>query len=641
MLNIRDNFVKSKQDKIDAQYEIALVGNPNVGKSTIFNALTGMKQHTGNWTGKTVSNAFGYYKHNQTEFRVADLPGIYSLCPNSEEESIANSYIVSNSANCIIVVVDATNIERNLNLVLQILNETTNVVLCINLYDEAEKSGIYIDTEELSLQLGIPVVCTCARKKSSLEELKNTVYKFVCNEIKTFKVKSIADIKTNDYESYIEEIYSHSKQICEKCVYTPIEKENKDRKLDRILTRKSTGIPVMLLLLGLIFWITIVGANYISDYLYVVFDYLKSGLVLLLDKLEFGVGLKSFIVDGVYSTLTWVVAVMLPPMAIFFPVFSLLEDSGFLPRIAFNLDGCFNKSGAHGKQALTMAMGFGCNACGVIGCRIIDSQREKNIAVATNGFIPCNGKLPSLIAIISIFIAATSVVFLKSIITAGIMLLLIILAVVVTLITSKLLSKTAYKGQLSSFMLELPPYRKPQFLKTIIYALKDRASFVLIRAVTVAIPAGAIIWCMSNIKLNDISLLNYCTDFLDPFGRLFGIDGVIVMGFILGFPANETVIPIILMAYTSGITLTGYASVLELGQILINNGWTTVTAICFIVLCLFHFPCSTTCLTILKETKSIKTTLLSMAIPTIIGLVLCLTINGTWALIELSFVSFA
>lgn len=330
--------------------------------------------------------------------------------------------------------------------------------------------------------------------------------------------------------------------------------------------------------------------------------------------------------DGLYTTVAWVVSVMLPPMAIFFPLFTLLEDFGYLPRIAFNLDEVFRRCGAHGKQSLTMCMGFGCNACGITGCRIIDSPRERLIAVLTNCFVPCNGRFPTIIAMILVFLSAGSGAV--KTLTSGLMLTLFIIAgIIMTMAMSKLLSVTVLKGVPSSFVLDLPPYRVPKIGSVIFRSILDRTLFVLGRAVVVAAPAGIIIWLLANISSGDMSLLEHFTCFLEPFGKSIGVDGVIIAAFILGFPANEIVIPVMLMCYMSSGMLTDYAGLAELQSILTNCGWTAKTALCVTILCLFHFPCGTACLTIKKETGSLKWAALAFILPTAVGIILCFFIN--------------
>lgn len=382
----------------------------------------------------------------------------------------------------------------------------------------------------------------------------------------------------------------------------------------------------MLLLLFFVFWLTITGANYPSALLSKGFLWIQQRLTELFTALHAPDWLHGALVLGVYRVLAWVISVMLPPMAIFFPIFTLLEDFGYLPRVAFNLDHCFQKANACGKQALTMCMGFGCNAAGVVGCRIIDSPRERLIAILTNSLVPCNGRFPSLIAIISMFFVVGQGFF-PSLFSALILTFVILLSVCATFLCSRLLSKTVLKGEASSFALELPPYRRPQIGKVIIRSVFDRTLFVLGRAAAVAAPAGLIIWLMANISLDGQTLLSICSQFLDPFAHLFGIDGVILMAFILGFPANEIVFPIIMMAYLQSATLMETDNLLQLHALFTANGWTIQTAVSVLILCLFHWPCSTTTLTIFKETKSLRWTVLSILLPTALGFGLCFLLN--------------
>ena len=599
---------------------IALLGNPNVGKTSIFNSLTGLRNHTGNWPGKTVSNAEGTLKSKNKTYNIVDLPGIYSLNAFSEEEKIAKDFIKNKDLDLIIIVLDATSLERNLNLVLQTRNIKNNIIVCVNLLDEAKNKRIEIDLDKLEQELELKVIGTSAKNGMGIKELISEIENFTQN-------KEISKFITNTEEK--------AKEIYDKCVVLhDINYNNRTIKFDRIITSKKYGIPIMLFTLGFVLWITIIGSNYPSKIINNALFYIYDKLFIFLTNIGLNKVIIDFFLNGIYKVVAWVISVMLPPMAIFFPLFTLLEDSGYLPRIAFNMDKAFRKCGGHGKQSLTMCMGYGCNACGIIGCRIIESKKEKLIAILTNVFSPCNGRFPSLIAIISIFIVSNSInKFTSSMLSALTLLGLIIFSIIVTLIISKILSKTILKSKPSSFTLELPPYRKPKILDTIVRSILDRTIFVLGRAIFISIPAGIIIWLCSNIIINGNSILFYFSNFLNPLGKIIGLDGSILLAFLLGLPANEIVIPILLMTYTNMTTLTDYSSLSELKNLLINNNWSLITAICFMIFTICHFPCGTSILTIKKETKSIKWTTLAIIIPTLTGIILCFIISSILRLI--------
>ncbi len=691
-----------KKGLIKEKKTIAFAGNPNVGKSTLFNALTGMHQHTGNWTGKTVGLAVG----ESEKYRFVDLPGTYSLLAHSEEEAVARDFLLFQKPDAVVVVADATCLLRNLNLVIQTAELCPRVILCVNLMDEAKKKGITLDLGAISCRLGISVVGLSARKKnaaklltgaldtlfskseesythrivypSAIEEAINLVEPTVARLMKETSgqegtpvsrfiaarllegdeslYSSLAERFGTDFfldtdlcdalevaqqvlESHaigraefadmtVSSIVREAEEVVKGAVLCPESSGDRDRRMDAFLTGKVWGFLSMLALLALVFWLTVVGANYfssfLSDLLFRLEDYLFRGL----KALSLPLPLRDFLIFGCYRVTAWIVSVMLPPMAIFFPLFTLLEDAGYLPRIAYNLDAPFRCCHACGKQALTMCMGFGCNAVGVTGCRIIDSPRERLLAILTNQFVPCNGRFPALVAVLTMFCAVgidgAAGSFVVALMLAG----LIVGGILLTFLTTRFLSATFLRGAPSSFVLELPPYRRPEIGRVIVRSVFDRTVFVLGRAVAVAVPAGALLFLLANLTVGGESLLAYAANALEPFGRLMGVDGVILLAFILGAPANEIVLPIMIMAYTAEGKLASLGGTEEMHALLTAAGWTWQTAISVLVLFICHFPCTTTLLTIKKETGSWKWTALAAALPTVVGIMICMALTA-------------
>lgn len=697
-------------------YTIALAGNPNTGKSTVFNSLTGLKQHTGNWSGKTVERAEGAFTYNDSSYRIVDLPGTYSLLSTSEDEEVARNFILFANPNVTLIVADATRLERNLNLVLQILEITERAVLCVNLIDEAKRNGVSLDLPKLSTLLGVPVVGVSARSGYGMSELLEQVDlvakgktiinrrpvvslegdkedglwalekmikeqapntpnsrwlalrliegdKRVANLLEettkevwqeTQAPYSHDDILSKAMELRIEfgdelhdmlseSIYAEAAQINAE-VYqsnTPGGRSKFDRVLDRIVTSRRWGFPIMFLMLAAVLWITIVGSNYPSAWLsHLLVGTIHPYLNGLVDAWGIGSVFTKFLIDGVYLSTAWVVSVMLPPMAIFFPLFTLLEDFGFLPRVAFNLDELFRRSGAHGKQALTMTMGFGCNAAAVVNTRIIDSPRERLIAIITNNFSLCNGRWPTQILIATIFIAPAVPKALQSVAGFAAVVAIALLGIAFMFFFSRLLSRTILRGQVSTFSLELPPYRPPQFWRTLYTSLMDRTLIVLWRAIVFAAPAGALIWLSSNIQIAGLSIAEHLINSFDGFGWLMGLNGVVILAYVLAIPANEIVLPTILMlttlvlgtdANSAGVMIEA-DGVNETAAILHAGGWTMLTGISLMLFSLLHNPCSTTLYNIYKETGSIKWTSVAALLPLITGIIVCVLFAFLWRL---------
>lgn len=574
---------------------VALAGNPNVGKSTLFNTLTGLRQHTGNWPGKTVGVATGYLTKGDTSFEFVDLPGTYALSGGSEEEKIAAEYITSGNADWIVAVCDGTALERSLILALQVRALTPNFILCVSLMDEAERMGIRIDEKRLSEILGVPVILTAAGRKKSIEKLL---------ELLAEKPASKQLAGSTD-----ENVVAAAEKIAWQCVTRSQEKPQLWRlKVDRILVSRIWGVAILLGLLLILIWLTISGANIPSQMLEQLLDkgyhFLQGILYWLPDWL------RGILLDGAYATSARVLSVMLPPMAIFFPLFSLLEDVGYLPRMAFLLDGGMRRCGGCGKQALTMCMGLGCNAVGVTGCRIIQSPRERLLAILTNAMIPCNGRFPTLILLAGLAFGEWAPLAVGGCVLTG---------VLGAMLTSGILSKTALKHTCSHFLMEIPPLRRPRIGQVLVRSLLDRTLLIAGRALKVAAPAGILLWILS-----DFGWLQTIGSFLNPIGVIMGMNGIILLGFILSLPANELLIPIILMTMTGAGSLQALGAGDAAGML---AEWTMETLICTMVFTLFHWPCGTTILTVYNETNSRKKTAAAVLLPTAVGAGICIFLH--------------
>ena len=720
-----------KWDKV-----IALAGNPNTGKSTVFNRLTGLRQHTGNWPGKTISRAEGGFSYGGTRYKIVDLPGTYSLRSASPDESVACEFVLFGQPDVTVITVDASALERNLNLVLQILQITDRAVLCLNLMDEARANKILVDARRLAADLGIPVVPCSARRAEGIKELIDAIHAVatggvvcrprrlkidvpglrealpavvkdltalfpaiahpewmalrllegdhtVADMVRSGNIGRLSDdhaavagapplparkarsdpggaacealieaaselrwkLPANCQDRLTEAIYAESSHIVARSVAREGASRRIDlqNKLDALLTGPWTGFPIMALTFAMVLWLTIIGTNIPSAFLYdlllgQVYPFLHDQSHALLPP-----WLAGILVDGMYRATAWVISVMLPPMAIFFPLFTMLEDFGYLPRVAFNFDRLFHRVGAHGKQSLTMAMGFGCNAAGVIATRIIDSPRERLIAILTNNFALCNGRWPTQILVASIFLGTLVPSALAGVAASAAVFFITVLGFVITLLASWALSRTVLCGEASTFSLELPPYRPPNIFRTLYTSLIDRTFFVLWRAILFAVPAGAVIWLVAKITVNGSPLAAWLAGGLDPVAWVLGLNGIILLAYIIAIPANEIIIPTILMLtvlLTKHVIPGGEAGVMfesdnaaDVKTLLSQSGWTLLTAVNLMLFSLCHNPCSTTIYTIYKETRSARWTALAVVLPLGVGVALCALVAFVWRMI--------
>ncbi len=689
-----------RSDKFD--FLVALAGNPNTGKSTVFNNLTGLRQHTGNWPGKTVTRAEGLFTAGGDRFKIVDLPGTYSLQAASTDEEVARDMLLFGHPDVTVVVIDATRLERNLNLALQVLEITPRVVVCLNLMDEARRIGVGIDPAALERELGVPVVAASARRDEGMDALREAIRSVARGERVPQPVRVpaftpeveplVAEVEQAVRDAQPERdnarwialrllnaddrveatvppgplevasavrwrmppdfhdritagIFAAAEGIASRVHLKGVQKArfDLDRALDRWLTSPVTGFPLMVLMLAVVFWLTIAGANVPSSMLATL---LVDNVHPMLRGFAEGIGLPWWIIgltiDGVYLATAWVIAVMLPPMAIFFPLFTLLEDFGYLPRVAFNLDGLFRRVGAHGKQALTMCMGFGCNAAGVVATRVIDSPRERLVAIITNNFSLCNGRWPTQILMASIFVGALVPTAFAGLVSATAVVAVTLIGVGMMFFASWLLTHTVLRGEATSFSLELPPYRPPRVWQTLYTSLIDRTLIVLWRAVVFAAPAGAVIWLIANVNLGGDSVAAHLINGLDPVALFLGLNGVILLAYVVAIPANEIVIPTILMLTVlvggtpemgAGAGVMFEMDATSIGELLRANGWTTLTAVSLMLFSLLHNPCSTTIYTIYRETRSVRWTTVATMLPLVMGFVLCFLLAQVWRLV--------
>ncbi len=588
---------------------LVLVGNPNVGKTTFYNRLTNSSEHTGNWNGKTVGISSQMFYYNGVGYRVTDLPGISTLEKSTIEEKVAIEYL-SKTEDKSIVFIDGTNIVRGLFLYFEVKKLVKDVSVVITMKDLLDKGGVVIDIKKLEELLGCNVIYINLTENRAIYTILEQLDSEHNKQVEHLENKSI------EYQDKLQKQYEYCNKIAKITTNKCYQRSKTAEKLDEILLGKKTGIPSILLMLFCFLWLSLVFSNYFQGVLFNVFKYTIGEINNFLQYIGCSKELINIVVNGGLATSFFVATVMIPPMFVFFPLFTIMEETGVIPRIAFNVDGVLSKFGLSGKNSISLMLGFGCNCVGVTSSRIFENEKSRRVAILINNFVPCNGRLPMLFLLVFTFLAKD--IFASFIIIVFIIMCNILLALFVGLVMNKL-----YRNNNSDFVYELPVYKKPKIIRVLKGSLIEKAIPVLIKSVSFSFMAGIVVIVLQSIEISGISLLNSLIVFLEPLGNIMGLSGVILVAFLFGISANEIVLPIAFMLYTNMGLFSNNLTISSLSQ----YGFSVTTAICMIVLSLNHYPCFSSLMTIKKETNSTTFTVICAIVPLVIGITFCICIN--------------